>query len=76
MFTIVFRRFPRIEEFEEICEQISEEEEIQLNDDKEIIDSTIDFFINFCWNICSVNKTLVLTNLNKILRSQLNYNHV
>ena len=48
MFTIVFRRFPGIEEFEEICEQISTAEEIQYNDDKEIIDSTIELFTNFC----------------------------
>jgi len=48
MFTIVFRRFPGIEEFEEICEQISKAEEIQYNDDKEIIDSTIELFTNFC----------------------------
>ena len=54
MFTNVFRRFLGIfiekttfEDFDEIYEQISEEQVIQNNDDKEIIDSTFEFFTNF-----------------------------
>jgi len=36
------------EEFEEIYEQIRKELEIQYNDEKEIIDSSIDFLTKFC----------------------------
>jgi len=32
------------EEFEEICEQIHKEYEIQYNDEKEILNSNIDLF--------------------------------
>ena len=35
------------EEFEEICEQIHKEKEIQYNDEKEIIDSNIDLLRKF-----------------------------
>ena len=59
MLTNIFCRFHSIfiekatfEEFEEICEQICKEQEIQYNDEKEIIDYKIDLLTNFYWEIC------------------------
>ena len=53
MFKIICSRFAGIfnekttfEEFEEICEQIDNEEENQYNDKKETMDSKIDLLTN------------------------------
>ena len=60
MFLNILCQFPGIviekttfEEFEEICEQIHKKYEIQFNDEKEIIESNIDLWINVCWEIYS-----------------------
>jgi len=51
MFKTIFSRFPGIfiekttfKEFEQICEQIDNEEENQYNDKKETIDFNIDYW--------------------------------
>ena len=48
-FSVDFLRFllkPTFEEFEEICEQICKEKEIQYNDETKMIDSNIDLLTN------------------------------
>ena len=46
-FSEIFIEMMTFEEFEEICEQIHKEKEIQYNDEKEIIDSNIDLLRKF-----------------------------